>query len=260
MGWPIAPIEEFSLATRLDYAVKAAATEITVRAPVLDWSGRQIRLKSRDGLTTETATVSSVVGRKVTLSTGLTNAYPANSIVQMLVDYTDESYYQEVEFVPAEYAWQISGSHAEIVHEDPATGNINLKFGFMFPDGVTAIAVAKTRIRPGYTSGLIVKAVVRPAATGDLYHKIRCYFGKFGEDFSNTTVNPDLAAEAVAAAQIAEVGKVFTGMTVEPSDYLTMEYYRDATAAEDTSNGVVYVAGFLVYYNVVISTPTPDVA
>ena len=255
--WPIAPVEEFSLATRLDYAAKAGATTITVRAPVLNWSGRNIRLRSRDGSTTETRTVSSVDGRKVTLSVALTNAYAANSIVQMLVDYTDAASYQEVAFVPVEWAYQIGGSPAEIVHGNPSLSN-NEKFGLMLPDGYESVAIGHIRIPPGYQDGLIVKAVVQPAGTGDLYHKIRCYFGKVGEIFSNTTVNPDMAAEAVTAAQIAEVGKVFTGLTVEPYDYLTMEYVRKAGDALDTVDAVVYVAGFLVYTTVISPTPAPD--
>jgi len=255
--WPIAPVEEFSLATRLDYAAKAGATTITVRAPVLNWSGRNIRLRSRDGSTTETRTVSSVDGRKVTLSVALTNAYAANSIVQMLVDYTDESYYQEVEFVPIEFAYNITDA-TEIVRGNPSVDQ-DRSFGFELPDSKACIATAKTRIRPGYQDSLVVKAVIFPGAAGDVYHRIKCFWGAATEDWQASSVTFDFAAEAVTGV-VSEKPKVFTGLDVAAGDYLTMEYRRDANEVADTVAGPVFVGGFLVYYNILISTPAPDVA
>jgi hypothetical protein len=256
MSWPIPQIEEFSLATRLDRSAKAGATSIVVRAPILDWTARMIRIRSRDGATTETRTVASVVGRTVTVTVALTNAYAAGSVVEMLLEEQDMANFQAVEFVPVEYAYNITDATA-IARGNPAT-DPNAKFGFLFPDNKVCSAIGKVRISSSYSSDLVVKAVLRSAGTGDLYHKIRCYFGKAGEDFTNTSVVPDYAAEAVTASEIAEKPKVSSGLTVEVSDYLTLEYLRDGTDILDTVNNGVYVAGFLVYYNAIPNSPSPD--
>ena len=192
----------------------------------------------------------------MTLTVALTNAFPAGAIVQFLIDNTDIGTYQQAVFVPFEYAFNVTDG-TEITRRDPSS-NANDQFGFHFIDGKICQAIAKFRVPYNYSSGIAIKAVIWPAAVGNIYHRILCYFGKVAETWNAATASIAYTAETLAAEKIDEKGKL-DSIAVEAGDFLTIAYIRNAGDALDTIGDSVFAAGVMIYFQGASLTgePTP---
>ena len=238
--WPIAPVEEFSLATRLDYAAKAGATTITVRAPVLGWANRQIRLISRDAGTTEIASISTVVGRTVTLSTGLTNAFAAGSIVEILLESTDLRNRDHKFFVPCSGGWNATLAAATYRTDTDAEGHL-------MPNDNDCYMFGEFTVPEDFVSGMTVIPIVVPNANGNIYSTNSASYGGLGEGWANHS--DAIALAAVGVSQLLHSAGTATLALVDVAlrDLVHLQFGRLGANGADTL-AIVYFLGWLIEY------------
>lgn len=102
-----------------------------------------------------------------------------------------------------------------------------------------------------FISDLVVSAIVRPAASGNLYGETFWTYAADTVAFNDTTGGTGFVATAVTGAAVNHNNNIILSSDVSgvaASDIITFEFNRDAVDVLDTVNADAYFAGFYVTY------------
>lgn len=124
---------------------------------------------------------------------------------------------------------------------------MNSAIGMPLADAKICYGYGNFRVPTDYVSGMTIKALVRPNASGNIYAGGEADYGAVGESGSLHTDPVADAAIAVTQAQNCEIVTI-TPASVAVGDYVELTFTRTATSALDTVNDVVYFPGWLVTY------------
>jgi hypothetical protein len=94
---------------------------------------------------------------------------------------------------------------------------------------------------------MTVKALVVPAASGDVYGTLEANYGAVGE---SPTLNTDTDGPSAEAATISVWNEInsLSLATAAIGDHVEMMFSRNAAHASDTVNDWVSIMGFVVTY------------
>ena len=120
--------------------------------------------------------------------------------------------------------------------------------GVVMADGITTYSYFNFQVPVDFVSGMTIKAVVVPGASGDMYSYIQGWYAAVGESATGThsfVTTP--AAIAVTGSYINEICSVSLP-SASAGDYVQMEFVRNGGQASDTVNAIVYIVGIIVEY------------
>lgn len=118
--------------------------------------------------------------------------------------------------------------------------------GILMTDAVTSVMTGMFRVPPDFVSSMTIKAVVEPAAAGNVYSSNTEYHRAAGEAYSTHT--SAVASAAVAITQVVCEIQTLTLSDVAVGDYFTLQYVRTGGDGLDSINDSVGFLGWLISY------------
>lgn len=119
--------------------------------------------------------------------------------------------------------------------------------GWVMPNGKSCVASGHFFVPVDYSSGLTVKAVIRPGATGDAYGYNLAYHGAQAEAYNTHTVNSGNLAVGVDQDHNDPIMSISLA-ALAAGDYVTCIFQRTGTNVLDTVEAACYFVGWLVEY------------
>lgn len=121
--------------------------------------------------------------------------------------------------------------------------------GFTLPDADTSVVYGYGSIPEDFVSTLTVRAVIIPAATGNIFGYFAANYGDCAElwDAHDDEYNAAYQAVAVTINQRNCIMS-FALANAGAGDMITLRFNRDAVDIADTINAAAYCPGFLVSY------------
>ena len=120
--------------------------------------------------------------------------------------------------------------------------------GGKLTDGATKKAFGQFKVPADYSSSGVVKAVVVPVESGDMFYQVHCYFASSGESRLTHYAVSSSGAEAVVQdiIKIMAYTVSLTGITTD--DFVMCRITRTGGSGLDTVNDDVWVLGFIFEY------------
>jgi hypothetical protein len=238
-GVAIEELEKYSLSTRLDESALAAATVITLRAPIDLVTGETTQLRiNPGGGTEETVTVSSVQDKEATLSSGLSSAHLAGELVIRLNNAEAEL------FVPVNGTYDTNASAAIARTDTDAEG-------YPMLDNVPSYAFGDFHVPKDYLSGGELDVILISNASGNVYGKLTADFAAKTETWNTHTVNSGFSAQGLTALKLSRELYEFTLTGLAAGDYVAITFLRQGDHASDTVGNTVYIRGFIFTYTAI---------
>lgn len=119
--------------------------------------------------------------------------------------------------------------------------------GLALTDGVTDYAFGYFVVPNDFVSNMVVRAIVIPNATGNVYAQNYVFFGGIGENYQANNTFAGFSAVAVTInLNNAILQMNMTGAAA--GDLASLFFQRQAGNASDTINDTVFIKGWLVEY------------
>jgi hypothetical protein len=142
-------------------------------------------------------------------------------------------------YVPALYAYNVTVSD-EIVYDCDF-------YSWNFFDNKSSLAVGRFRVPGDFDGSLVVKALVRPASSGNVYVYHQALYGALNEQVGNHNNTNDFAAVSVTSGVYNEISSL-TLTDANIGDNVSLKFQRDATNAQDTVDNTMRFMGWIVTY------------
>jgi len=137
----------------------------------------------------------------------------------------------------------------QMIDQDTSTDLFRLDYaGWKADDSDHSIAFGEFWVPEDFVSGMTVKAVYQPNASGNIYSLNYARYGASGQAYSTHT-NDDGGPGVVAVTDaVLNIQQTITLTNAALNDVVTLNWDRDAASGSDTLAGWVYFKGWLVEY------------
>lgn len=115
-------------------------------------------------------------------------------------------------------------------------------------DNQDDVAYASLQVPEDFVGSGVIKAVVTPTATGNLYSRLEYMAAKDGEPGNTHVGDSGFFIEAVIADYLEVLSTPLALALISKGDNIGLDLWRQGSHANDTIVGNVYVIGFIFEY------------